>query len=143
MAMHIFGGPRQRGQRRHIGCVGGAVHAQFAAGEIDNGRDVLPRRAPCREPREDLFALAKDGHVCLQLSQCGAGGCRGVWPYHGDDGRLAIVQRSPQGAERLLRDAKFGRRAAPEQVTRRRGDHDAIRLERPHAAGEILVIDLV
>ena len=71
-----------------------------------------------REPREGLLALAHDDDVDAELLEHGSGRRRAVrTDRHEHAGDI------PNCRHGLLRHAQLGRRAAPEQIGRRRGDH--------------------
>src|SRR5207248_11663915 len=104
-----------------------ALHADVAAVAPREPGDLVPALVRgLRELEEHLLALALYRGIDAEFLHRDARRRGGVWPDRAGH-RLNAAERG----QRLLRDAQLGRRAAPEQIARRRRHDDHVGREIP------------
>jgi hypothetical protein len=106
--LHQLGFPSKRRQRRHVGGVRRALYPGHPADRVTDGRDLIPGPG---QLRQNVLTLAQHDHIGAQFTESDSGRRRCV--RADADHRACDVA---DGANPLLRYAKFGRRATPEQV---------------------------
>ena len=116
------GRPTQGRQVHHIHGLGAALHHDIATLAPAQTGDFVPAAARgASELDQHFLALALHNRIDPQFAKRRAGCCRAVRADR--DGNSSDADKRLQGC---LRHPQFGRRAAPEQITRRRGDDDHV-----------------